>query len=830
VVSAVAVVVSVAGAAPSAARATAASAYGKLPIRFEANAGQSDPAVDFLRRDGSSTLFLSGGDAVLRLAGGGQDGEAPAVVRMRLAGTARRPRAEGVGRQRATSNYLLGGDRARWHTGIANYAAVRYPCIYPGVDLVYHQSEHSDGSARQQLEYDFIVAPHADPSRIRLGFDGVPALRSVALDAAGELVVRTLHGDIVQHPPEVYQVSPLDGRRETVAARYFLRPTAAGSEVGFMLGGYDRSRPLVIDPVLIYSTFLGGTATDSAKRVAVDGAGNAYITGMTYSATFPGVTAGSLQPAISNTSSNAFVIKLDPTGTTILYSTYLGGSGGASSGWGIAVDGAGNAYVAGNTTDASFPGVTASSIQPALGGQQDGFVTKLNAAGDAIVYSTYLGGNGDEGCCAVAVDAAGSAYVAGITTGPTFPGITAASIQSVAGGSFDGFLTKINAAGTAIVYSTFLGGSNADAAEGVAVDAAGNAYVAGLTFSTTFPGVTAASLQPASGGGYDGFVVKVDAAGTALVYATFLGSSGDDEALAIAVDAAGNAYVTGETDSADFPGVSAASLQPTIGGDYDGFVVKLNPAGTALVYSTFLGAEGSDTFAAIAVDSSGNAYLAGSTTSVSFPGATAGSIQPANSGSWDAILAVVNPPGTALRYSTLFGGAATDLAASLALDSWGNAYVVGFTASPALPGTGASSIQAANAGGSDGFAVKIATRVGRAFYTLSPCRVFDTRDAMPMAANETRAFQVAGTCGIPAGAVAVSTNLTAVAPRAAGFLAVFAGDAIQAPTTSSLNFAAGQVRANNATIGLGADGTIKILAALAQGTTHVLLDVNGYYR
>jgi hypothetical protein len=599
-------------------RSRIAELYGKLPLSFEANEGQLDRAVQYLARGPGYGLYLTGSAVALSLRGSGE--RSGAVVRMELLGARRDPRPEGLDRQVTESNYFLGNDPRCWHTRVPSYGRVRFAEVYPGVDLVYHGSPG-------KLEYDFVVAPGADPRRIRLGFRGA---ESVTLGGKGELVVHTAAGDLVEAPPVVYQE---DGNgRQLVPGTYVIRGSTGGGhgdfrEVSFKLGNYDRRRPLILDPVLAYSTYLGGSAFDEGHGIAVDSAGNAYVTGATFSTNFP--TVNPIQPA-NGGSTDAFVTKINAAGTALVYSTYLGGTF-DDGGSGIAVDSAGNAYVTGRTLSTNFP--TVNPIQPANGGGPDAFVTKINAAGTALVYSTYLGGTFDDGGSGIAVDSAGNAYVTGFTLSTNFP--TVNPIQPANGGSEDAFVTKINAAGTALVYSTYLGGSGTDDGFGIAVDSAGNAYVTGFTFSTNFPTVN--PIQPANGGSEDAFVTKINAAGTALVYSTYLGGSGDDDGLGIAADSAGNAYVTGPTFSTNFPTVNP--IQPANGGGADAFVTKINAAGTALVDSTYLGGTVRDEGLGIAVDSAGNAYVTGITDSTNFP--TVNPIQPANGGGPDAFVAKI---------------------------------------------------------------------------------------------------------------------------------------------------------------------------------------------
>ena len=815
----------------TATQARVAVAYGKLPLSFEANEGQVDKAVKFLSRGQGYTLFLTPAEAVLSLRGPQHE---TAVVRMQMAGGVggrRAPRVVGLDPQATKSNYFLGNDPRRWHTGVSHYARVRYEDVYPGIDLVYRGNQ-------RQLEYDFVIAAGADPGRIRLAFQGVDAL---TLGAHGELVVHTAQGDLVQHPPVLYQ--EMGEERQPVEGHYVLR---TGHQVGFAVGRYDRGRPLIIDPVLVYSTFLGGSGEDQIRAMAVDAAGNVYVTGLTTSTTFPGVDGSSIQPAhgVNPGFADAFVTKINPTGTAIVYSTYLGGSG-IEWGFAIAVDAAGNAYVTGYTSSTTFPGVNGGSIQPAHGGGvDDAFVTKINATGTAIVYSTFLGGSGEDRGRAIAVDGAGNAYVTGHTDSATFPGVDGSSIQPANGGGAspaDVFVTKINPTGTAIVYSTFLGGSGSEQGLGIAVDGAGNAYVTGETYSTTFPGVNGSSIQPANGGGSDAFVTKINPAGTAIVYSTFLGGSFDDSGRGIAVDSAGSAYVTGNATSTTFPGVNATSLQPANGGGNfpgDAFVTKINPTGTAIVYSTFLGGSDFDGGFGIAVDSAGNAYLTGETASTTFPGVNATSIQPANAGGVaDAFVTKINPTGTAIVYSTFLGGGGFDGGLGIAVDGAGNTYVAGNSDSTTFTGVDGSSLQPANGGGaSDGFVTKI-SEPGLEFHTLTPCRMVDTRNAagplggpalQPVAA---RVFVLTGLCGVPATAKTLSVNLTVTQPSALGYLSLLPGDdKLVQPFTSNINFSPGQTRANNAAALLAFDGTggLKVFNGAA-GSVHFILDVNGYF-
>jgi hypothetical protein len=643
-----------------------AAAYGQLPLSFEANQGQSAAQVSFLAQGPQSTLFLTtGGNAVLTLnPQGTQPGD---VLEMQLQGANASPTVSGQDLLPGVSNYLVGNDPSQWHTNIPNYAEVDYHGVYAGIDLHYYGNS-------QHLEYDFVVAPGANPGTIRLSFAGQ---QGMSLDAQGNLVLQTAAGTVVEQAPVLYQVNS-DGTHTAVLGAYVLE---GDGTVGLQVGAYDHSRALVIDPVLAYSTYLGGSGDDLGQAIAVDGNGNAYVTGSTNSTDFP-TTAGAFQTTEGGIA-NAFVAKLNAAGTALVYSTYLGGNVG-DEGLGIAVDGSGNAYVTGSTTSKNFP-TTPGAFQTTYGSGQDAFVAKLNAAGSALVYSTYLGSSGNDQGLGIAVDGSGNAYVTGYTLSSNFP-TTAGAFQTTYGSGQDAFVTKLNASGSALVYSTYLGGSGADQGNGIAVDGSGNAYVTGSTNSTGFP-TTAGAFQTTYGGGADAFVTKLNAAGSALVYSTYLGGSGGDAGNGIAVDGSGNAYVTGSTTAKDFP-TTPGAFQTTKGGIGNAFVTKLNAAGTALAYSTYLGGNVGDRGTGIAVDGSGDAYVTGWTYSSNFP-TTAGAFQTSlgGSGVQNAFVTKLNGSGSALVYSTYLGGSGNDVGNGITVDGSGNAYVIGYANSTNFPTT-----------------------------------------------------------------------------------------------------------------------------------------------
>jgi len=656
---------------PAMAAAPAGLAPGGSPsLAFEPNQGQADPAVKFLARGRGYGLFLTPTETLMVLVPqdrGGLGGRRPSamaapiqpprVVRMRLEGADANSRLVGVDQRPGRSHYLV-GQPGQWRRDVPTFARVHRAGVYPGISLEFYGTE-------RQLEYDFVVAPGADPHAVVMAFEGADALR---LDAEGNLVITTTVGELRLGRPLIYQEA--DGGRRAVEGGYVLD----GARVRFRVAAWDASRPLVIDPVLGYSTFLGGTSTDQGFGVVLDQAGNAYITGSTISSDFP-VTPGAVGPVRTGVT-DVFVSKLDPTGTTLLYSTFLGGSG-DDVGNAIAVDSAGNAYVAGNTTSNNFPVVGA--FQSTTRGGNEAFVAKLDPSGSSLVYSTYLGSNGNDFAFGIALDGTGHAYVTGSTDVPSFPNNNAVACSGLKRTGADAFVVKLDATGATVSYCTFIGGAGTDTGNAIAADFAGNVWVAGATTSADLPVLNA--IQPSLGGRTDGFVGKLDATG-APVYLTYLGGTNDDEALAIAVDSLGNAYVTGFTTSANFP--TAAPLQPALAGGSDAFVAKLDVAGSALVFSTYLGGTGNDIGNAIGVHPTlFTVYVAGSTGSADFPLVAA--LQGRLAGGLDGFVTKLTAAGSALTYSTFLGGSSSDAALALAVDPDGAVVVTGQTASTDFP-------------------------------------------------------------------------------------------------------------------------------------------------
>jgi hypothetical protein len=800
--------------------------YGKLPLAFEANVGQvrnqaereGEPRVQFLSRGDGYTLFLTANEAVLALGrensrGGSQElkdkyGTLVArhsalvtdVLRLKLARANSKPCVSGLDELPGQTNYFLGSNPKNWLTEVPSYASVKYQDIYPGVDLVYYGS-------RRQLEYDFIVSPGANPSAITLDIQGE---KKIELDSQGALVLKAQGGEIRLHKPVVYQWSGSIGpgaeagrSRHFIDGRYVLR---GRNRVGFDLAPYNPAEPLVIDPLLSYSSYLGGHGSDFASAIAVDSAGNTYITGYTLSADFP-TTAGALQTVSAGGASygDVFVTKLNSTGSSVVYSTYLGGSN-DDLGTGIAVDSSGSAYVTGYTRSSNFP-TTPGSLRAALGGGTcgqspstfpcgDAFIAKLSPAGNALAYSTYLGGSQDDWGFGIAIDSSTNAYVTGYTESTDFP-TTSGAFQATSSGGICGadpcpeaFVSKLNANGSALLYSTYLGGTGGRG-YGIAVDGSGSAYVTGSTDSPSFP-TTPGAFQTIAGQNGDAFVVKLKPDGSGLTYSTYLGGTGGDLGTALALDSSGNAYLAGATNSFDFPttaGAFQAACQGCPNDFHDAFVTKLNAAGSALVYSTFLGGKGDDLAYAIAVDSAGNAYVAGRTLSSDFP--TSSPFQSAcgggcSGGLSDAFVTRINAAGSGLIYSTFLGGSGNDAAYGVALDPSTNAYLTGSTGSGNFPTT-VGAFQTNWGGIVDAFVAKLDPPDGAAASLSSaslafPDQLVGTTSSpqtavlqnfgnMPLAINGISAqgdFAETNTCGTSVAPGATCTISVTFAPTATG--------------------------------------------------------------
>ncbi|MDA8306865.1 MAG: SBBP repeat-containing protein [Deltaproteobacteria bacterium] len=692
--------------------------YGRLPLYFIANRGQVNKKAAFYETGpGHATFFTRKGivlslrrmdrnikrvrrEAVRPQALSAQSSARSAAglrssyLGIRMLGINKGVQIVPEDTQPGKVNYFIGNDPRKWRTNIPTYGAVLYRKVYPGIDVKFYGNN-------RRLEYDIIVRPGANPSKVKFQYSGA---RDVRVTATGDLSIELNDGRLVFKKPGVYQ--ELNGRRVFRQGKFEVRQDKPATGVfntsdktastgaklrtftcSFEVGAYDRKIPLVIDPQLVYSTYLGGNGDDEVYGLAVDGNGNAYLTGMTTSTDFP--ASNGFQSTYGAGGCDAFVTEIAAGGKSVVYSTYLGGSGDDELN-AISLDSTGNAYVAGWTDSTDFP--VNNAIQSVNGGGCDAVVTEIAAGGKSLVYSTYLGGSVDQEAYGIAVDEKGNAYVTGVTSSIDFP-VNNGLQSTYGGGGCDAFVTEIAAAGKGLVYSTYLGGSGDDEAYSIAVDSSGNAYVAGLTGSTDFPVNNA--LQSVNGGGCDAFVTEIAAGGKSLVYSTYLGGSGDDEASGIAVDSSGNAYVTGTTVSADFPTHNA--IQSTYGADSDAFVTEIAAAGQSLVYSTFLGGSRDDSGNCIAVDGSGNTYVTGTTLSTDFRVNNA--LQSVNGGGYDAVVTEIEAGGKSLVYSTFLGGSGDDEAWAISVDGSGNAYVAGWTASTDLPT--ANALQPAFGGSDD---------------------------------------------------------------------------------------------------------------------------------
>ena len=742
--------------------------YGRLPLSFEPNQGQAPPEAKFIAHGPGYTMLLTADEVTLLLrskAGanllstllsddGPQTAAETATLRMKLRGANRAAHIAGDDELAGKVDYFIGNDPAKWRTNISTYGKVKIEGIYPGVDLVYYGNQ-------QQLEYDFVVAPGADPDKIRLDVRGA---RNLRIDEKGDLRLRTSGGEIRLQKPVMYQyrwaVEEDDPRFEREAAKKYVDghfKIRGKNEVVFVAGNYDHGKALTIDPPLVYSTYLGGSANDVGFGIAVDSAGNTYVTGGTLSTNFPTTSgAGAWQSGYGGTGADcsdtttlacgdAFVTEINPSGTGLVFSAYLGGSD-ADVGTAIAVDGSGNIFVAGSTQSANFP--TLSPLQAFGGGTchnatrpcADGFVTEINPGGASLAFSTFLGGSKDDYAFGIAVDSSDNVFVVGTTYSSNFPttsnavsqvldnvdGATATNCTTATGAPkncSDAFVAELSFSdGLSLVYGTYLGGANSDLGYGIALDSSDDIYVVGATNSSTFPGVTSSSLQPTFGGGSgpncvsmficgDGFVIELAPltgdGNTPIVFSTYLGGSGDDAATAVALDVFADVFIAGVTDSANFP-TTFGALQGTFGGGSascanrlftcgDAFMTWFSAGGTGLYYSSYLGGSGDDgVFKGAAVDIAGDVYVAGTTNSANFPttnpvqgtyGGGSASCDASNVPCGDGFVTEVNANVPSYLFSTYLGGSGDDGVVGLAVDSSTNIYVTGYTGSANFPTT-----------------------------------------------------------------------------------------------------------------------------------------------
>jgi len=850
-------------AAPSFSSATTSNAerrkvldsYGKLPLSFIENQGQTAQEVRYTSHGGQYDLFLTQSEAVLalrhikhydlsplhramNLKQMRQDHKAAktaatttTAVRMQFENANPNPQISAADKLSGKVNYYIGNDPSKWHVGVPSYSRVKYSQVYPGVDLVFYGNQ-------RKLEYDFVVAPGADPSRIRMNLAGA---RKLHLSKSGDLIVKVADGHIELQKPVVYQT--INGHRKPVDGKYSMN----GSHIAFAVGSYDRREPLIIDPVLLYGTYLGGDNDEQSLAIVVDAAGDAFVGGQTFSTNFPlagvGLTTGFSNP---NGFGFGFVSELNPTGTALVLSTYLGGTTpGGDAVLGLAIDASGNGYVTGETFATDFPTTAANALKPTLSVNAGGtsFIAASNTSG-TLVYSSYLGGNNGDFGNAVAADANGNAYVTGSTFSDpgtldiNFP-VSAGAFQSTdpSGANLgSAFLTVINtkASGAASLgYSSYLGGdganvgnSNVGAAEqgfGIALDSNNHAYITGATASSNFPLSTTNFQSAAANNIFTAFISEFDTTKTgaaSLVYSTYLGGSGGngtgDFGTGIDVQSGTTvAYVTGTTNSADFPTTSGA-LQKT--GDNvsgAGYVTLLDTSvGSSLKYSTFLGNQGTTGFSIKADKTSGKAVVAGVTASPTFP-VTVGAFQTAlaTGAAGDGFVSEIDPSvsgGGGLLYSTYLGGSgspsAPDQANGIALGTLPTVFVTGQTFSTNFPTT-AGAFQTALDGPSDAFIVSL-----------------NLTALAPLAVSPTSLPFTSPAVGTPAGAQTVTlTNNTGTAiPFTSATIVVGAPPASATDFTATVTPACTSIAANGGTCTVSINYTPSV--ATMETATLVLTD------
>lgn len=719
------------GTAPSATLPRQAQrGYGKLPLAFEANKGQTDPSVRFLSRGAGYSVFLTSGGMVLQLRPTdspnpatvvGESSGVPATVASRplnanktvpgkpadttmvftLVGAASNPTAIGEDPLPTKVNYFIGNDPKKWKTNVQTFAKVRYQNVYPGIDLVYYGNN-------RQVEYDFLIAPGADANRIQFSVKGADSLN---VDADGNLVLTKGASQLHFQAPNIYEEA--NGSRLKVAGSYSMKDS---THVGFTVAAHDDAKRLVIDPVLVYSSFLGGRGDDAGNAITVDSVGNSYVTGTTDSPDFPLATLGGFNP----NQTRLFIAKLDVSGSTLLYADYFGGTSGDDFPYAIAVDSNGNAYVTGLAYSSDFSVINA--YQPTLAGYANAFVSKFSPDGSTLVYSTFLGGSKFDFGQAIGVDSAGEATIAGYVTSTNFP-LANAFQSSIAPdenniwGEYS-FFSRFSADGSSLNYSSYLAG-NLDAQfcygdscgpysdiTGLALDSSGNLYLTGNTNTTNFPITPGAYMttNPGANNNYEPFVSKFDNSG-AIVYSSYFGGNGYAQASAIAVDSNGSAYITGYDQGNDnFPITATTICNPNTQSCSGMFITKFDPVGETLVYSTYLGQNNNSSGVAIQVDASGDAYVIGSDGS-SGQYATVNAIE-GYIGGQDMLLMEIDPLASTQLFATYLGGGVYDDPAGLALDGSGAIYVTGQTQSQFFPVT-QSAFQSSFGGQTDAFILKI---------------------------------------------------------------------------------------------------------------------------
>lgn len=650
---------------------------GQLPLFFEENIGQTDKQVKFLTRGPGYTMFLTQEEAVIKFRSDDKDSN-PEVLTLKMNGAEERARVSGIQELPAKANYLKGGDPKKWRTGVSTFQKVKYEDLYPGIDVVYYGNQG-------RLEYDFIVEPGADYKTISMTFQGS---KDVRIDKEGSLVIRTEKAEVIQKAPFVYQ--EINGQRKEIASNYVIKE----NRVGFEVAAYDTQRPLVIDPILLYGSYVGGSSYEGVNNLAVASNGRLVLAGDTASLDFP---TNSPLYAANQGNTDVFVMEFKANGRSLEYSTYIGGIS-RDRAFAVATADDGSTYVTGESLSSDFP-VTAGAYQATRSSGADVFLLKLKPKGKAIEYSTFLGGTGNDIGLGLVVAGPESVLLSGRTSSTNFPVKNA--VQAAFGGYHDAFLAKVDTSqsgASSLVYSTYIGGSDWDEGLRVDVDAAGNAYVVGDTASTDFPTTAGAFQEAFQTYPSDVFVTKIAADGSAVSYSTLVGSPllpGDDpldvwkeeEGWAIAVDDAGHAYITGFTDSGDFPVTAGAYNSPSVAtpGNDDVFITKLSLDGSSLVYSAMIGGSNLEKGAGIALDEAGSPYITGWTTSSDLP--VKNQYQSVLYISPAAYVTKLTPDGTDIVYSTYYGGytGGGTRAWNIVVDSCENAYFGGETSSYNIP-------------------------------------------------------------------------------------------------------------------------------------------------
>ncbi len=644
--------------------------YLELPLYFESNSGQLPSEIKYTtQRLGHSFYFTEHEIAIAVPIQKKQPEQKQefSLLKMEFVKANQDLRLKGLDEQSCKSHYFIGNKSNQWHIDIPNYTKVIYENIYTGIDAVFYGNG-------QLLEYDLCVAPGADPNEVQMHFEGA---KELTLDKEGNLhILTSADQQLFMQKPFIYQIK--EEKKAEIFGEFVL---LANNDIGFKIGQYDRNNSLIIDPILSYSTFLGGSGADFGLSLAIDNNGNAYVSGYAGSVNFP-TTPGAFQGTLAG-DIDIFISKINPTGTALIYSTYLGGSLNDLVNE-LQIDSSGNAYVSGSTLSTNYP-ITLGAFQTTPPGPGfNVFLTKLDATGSSLIFSTFLGGSGNfNQCASLALDSNGNSYITGLTTSTDFP-VTPGAFQPTLNGAFNSFVTKFNSTGSALIYSTYLGGSQADQALRITVDSNDQAYTTGVTRSPDFP-VTPGAFQTSLPGITSGYITKLNATGTALIYSTYLGGDDVDAPSGITVDNTGNAYIVGHSTSTNFP-TTPGAFQTTFLGTQDAFALKLNATGTGLIYSTLLGGSVATQATSLALEPGGTIYFTGVTSSPDFP-TTSDAFQSSLAGGQDIILTRLSADGSTLLYSTYMGGSGDDIGFGIALDGTGGVYIAGATASPNFPTT-----------------------------------------------------------------------------------------------------------------------------------------------